>query len=386
MRIRSILFLVALSSSIVTQVEAQRASQYIPLEHWSMPHIEHLIRSGAIADPAPLTRPLHQAAVLRELTEADTTGLSEATQTTIAQLIEHFSPPSAEAHARVEPYVGASWGTHARRDPRRAAGDGLFSPNLGLVLEGTWGNFVASSHAMAEKRLRNDPDYTGSKDPPIPGRFTDSYLSYQSRYFEATYGASSRNWGPVGISGTLVSPEPYSYDHLFVRIGNDRLKMEALLTELDFIRNTAGDRVRRHWITHRVLLRPTEWLAWTLEQGTLLTGVGRGFDLGFMNPMKLNTLTRQDQNAVRDSINALYGSSVWVRLPGGTVLQGNILLDDLASLIGSSTAPDRVAFTGSIETPIGSGMSARGYATLVSSLTYRSPGGRIKWSRSVGSA
>ena len=66
---------------------------------------------------------------------------------------------------------------------------------------------MASSHVMAEKRLRNDPDYTGSKDPPIPGRFTDSYLSYQSRFFEATYGATSRNWGPVGISGTLVGTE-----------------------------------------------------------------------------------------------------------------------------------------------------------------------------------
>lgn len=65
---------------------AQRASQYIPLEHWSTPHIEHLIRSGIIADPAPLTRPLHRAAVLRELSEADTTGLCEATRTTIASL------------------------------------------------------------------------------------------------------------------------------------------------------------------------------------------------------------------------------------------------------------------------------------------------------------
>ena len=72
MRIRSFLIIMALIASIVTQVEAQRASQYIPLDHWSTPHIEHLIRSGVIADPAPLTRPLHRAAVLRELSEVDT--------------------------------------------------------------------------------------------------------------------------------------------------------------------------------------------------------------------------------------------------------------------------------------------------------------------------
>ncbi len=172
---------------------AQNASQYIPIEHWTMPFIEHLVQVGVISDPDPLTRPLRRGDVLHALRNADAADMSAATRETIRRLVSELAAPNTPAHVRVESYVGASWGTHARRNPLREAGDGLFSPHLGLVLEGTWGPLVASSHAMGERRLREDPDYQGTKDPPIPGRFTDSYISFQSKYAELFFGAASRN-------------------------------------------------------------------------------------------------------------------------------------------------------------------------------------------------
>ncbi len=237
---------------------AQNASQYIPIEHWTMPYIEHLIQVGAMADPDPLTRPLRRGDVVRALHGVDTTQISEAARGTIERLLSELNPPDAVEHVRVEAYVGASWATHARRNPLREAGDGLFSPHLGLVLEGAWGPLVASSHAMGEKRLREDPDFSGTQDPPIPGRFTDSYISFQSRYAELFFGATSRKWGPVGQPGTLVSPEPYSYDHLFVRVGGRKVRLETLVTELDAFQNSVGDRVRRFWATHRLVVRPAD--------------------------------------------------------------------------------------------------------------------------------
>ena len=36
---------------------SQGASPYVPLHHWAMPYVEHLIARGALADPTPLTRP-----------------------------------------------------------------------------------------------------------------------------------------------------------------------------------------------------------------------------------------------------------------------------------------------------------------------------------------
>src|SRR5437762_5560070 len=44
---------------------AQEASPYVPLDHWSMPYVEHLIASGALRDPTPLTRPIRQADLVR---------------------------------------------------------------------------------------------------------------------------------------------------------------------------------------------------------------------------------------------------------------------------------------------------------------------------------
>src|SRR5437867_9743226 len=32
---------------------AQEASPYVPLQHWAMPYVEHLIATGVVADPTP---------------------------------------------------------------------------------------------------------------------------------------------------------------------------------------------------------------------------------------------------------------------------------------------------------------------------------------------
>ena len=100
---------------------AQNASQYIPIEHWTMPFIEHLIQVGIISDPDPLTRPLRRGDVVRALHSVDATQTSEAARGTIEMLLSEHNPPDAAEHVRVEAYVGASWATHARRNPLREA-------------------------------------------------------------------------------------------------------------------------------------------------------------------------------------------------------------------------------------------------------------------------
>ena len=57
---------------------AQGASPYVPLHHWAMPYVEHLIARGVLADPAPLTRPLHADDLVGALEAADTTRLTSA--------------------------------------------------------------------------------------------------------------------------------------------------------------------------------------------------------------------------------------------------------------------------------------------------------------------
>src|ERR1044072_7023647 len=46
---------------------AQEASPYLPLSHWAMPYIEHLIAAGRIVDPSPLSRPFKVEQITRAL-------------------------------------------------------------------------------------------------------------------------------------------------------------------------------------------------------------------------------------------------------------------------------------------------------------------------------
>src|SRR3989449_11400421 len=65
----------ALTGGVV--LAAQEASPYVPLQHWAMPYVEHLIAAGVIADPTPLTRPFRRGDLARALWAADTAQVNE---------------------------------------------------------------------------------------------------------------------------------------------------------------------------------------------------------------------------------------------------------------------------------------------------------------------
>src|SRR3989442_14317537 len=70
---------------------AQDASPYVPLQHWAMPYVEHLIATGVIADPTPLTRPLNRSDLARALQTPDTTAPSSAARRTMPRLMPEFA-------------------------------------------------------------------------------------------------------------------------------------------------------------------------------------------------------------------------------------------------------------------------------------------------------
>src|SRR2546427_6684363 len=96
---------------------AQDASPYVPLQHWAMPYVEHLIAAGAIADPTPLTRPLKRSDLARALQVADTTVLSSAARGTVRRLVAELTGQRAAPSYRIEGSLGAAAATHAFRDP-----------------------------------------------------------------------------------------------------------------------------------------------------------------------------------------------------------------------------------------------------------------------------
>ena len=239
----------------------QQASAYVPLDHWAMPYVEHLIASGVLADPTPLTRPLREADLVRALHAVDTLTTSGAVTETVRRLLAAFtSEQGAEgSHYRVDGSLGVAAATYAKRDPLaavdsagpRAAGPKHGYVNGGLALQLDFGPVVAVTHPYFDTRLKYDPDWFGKKDRTVAGRTAESYVSAQWRFGEVFFGRLDRNWGPSVVQGLLLSANPYGLDHLGIALGTSRVQLQAIATQLDD-RDSTGARVHRYMTQHRL--------------------------------------------------------------------------------------------------------------------------------------
>src|SRR5213595_3336035 len=227
---------------------AQEASPYLPLSHWSTPFIEHLIASGRMADPSPLSRPFKVDQVVRALEAVDSNLVTGAEWAVVKQirsdLVRHMRGPSS----RIDIQAASAASSHARRDPLREAGPGHATFSGGAALTLYLGPAVFVSHPYFDTRLKWDPDYFGKKDRVIAGRAAEAYVSAQWRYGELFFGSVDRNWGPRFVQGLLVSPSPYSYDQFGVRLGTEGVYVEGLITQLDDIADTTGTLAHRYFI------------------------------------------------------------------------------------------------------------------------------------------
>src|SRR2546425_749004 len=83
---------------------AQEASPYLPLSHWSMPFLEHLITAGRLVDPTPLTRPFRTDQVLRALAAVDSTIVTRAEWAVVRQVRSEERRVGKECRSRWSPY------------------------------------------------------------------------------------------------------------------------------------------------------------------------------------------------------------------------------------------------------------------------------------------
>src|SRR6266487_6576197 len=85
-----------------TVLAAQDASPYVPLQHWAMPYVEHLIATGVVADPTPLTRPLKRSDLVHALQAADSTRLGPPARATLRRLLAELAGHRAAPSFRIE--------------------------------------------------------------------------------------------------------------------------------------------------------------------------------------------------------------------------------------------------------------------------------------------
>ena len=349
---------------------AQEASPYLPLSHWSMPYVEHLIAAGRMADPSPLSRPLKVDDMLRALAAVDSTVVTRSEWAVVRRIRAELTRTMRGPAARLDIDAGIAGSSHARRDPLREAGVGHATFNGGAALTLYFGPVVVSTHPYFDTRLKWDPDYYGKKDRAIAGRFAEAYGSAQWRYGEIFFGSLDRNWGPRFTEGLLVSPSPYSYDQLDFKVGTEGIYFEGILTQLDNIADTSGAANTRHFVAHRLVIRPPGHTTFALWEGTITAGVGRDLEPWFANIFTLGLVQQYDQGS---QSNNLLGFDVTTRLKR-TQLFASVLLDDIQ--VDKSNAGDKEPPSYGFTLGAQGGISRFGWTafyTQVANLTYRTP-------------
>jgi hypothetical protein len=366
-------FVLTVLAAAPVALAAQEASPYVPLNHWAMPYIEHLISAGVIVDPTPLTRPLKRSVLVRALQAADTTAASAAVRATVRRLLRGWQPVEHQPHYRLELSAGGAAATYAVRDPleldrgvpprtidRRAFGN--FGADIALL----FGPFVGVTHPVVDTRLKHDPDWYATADNAV--RFAEGYLSGQWRLGELFFGILDRNWGPSGVQGVLLSDNPYSMDHLAITLGTPGIQIQAVATQLDSRLDSTGASVNRYMEQHRLWIHPRGRWTIALWSAGVTSGIGRQFEPWYLNPASLSYF----RASYGGNVNNFLGVDVERR--AAATLFGQFMLDDIqvSRNVPSDLKPVSYAFTvgakGRLRTAIATWMVLY---TQVANLTYR---------------
>lgn len=95
--------------------------------------------------------------------------------------------------------------------------------------------------------MRLDPECAGPQHRVLSSRTEDGYLGVASRFAALHIGQVGRSWGLPGQLALMVSNGAYTYDHLSLRIGTERLHLSSIVARLhdelvDFATDTIAQR------------------------------------------------------------------------------------------------------------------------------------------------
>jgi hypothetical protein len=354
-------------------LRSQEASAYLPITSWATPFIEHLIASGRIADPTPLSRPFRVDQILRALAAVDSTTVTGAEWGVAKQIRADLTRQERGPASRLDLDAGIAAGSHARRDPLRAAGPGHATYSGGAALTLYFGPVVLVSHPYFDTRLKYDPDWYGKKDRVIAGRFAEAYISGQFRYGEIFFGTLDRNWGPPDVQGLLLSDSPYGFDHLAISLGTTGMRLEAIATQLNDLADSSGAIHNRYMVQHRLVIHPPGRWTFAGWEGSVLSGVGRQLEPWYANFLSLGLLSQVNTGT---NVNSFLG--VDVSRQAAVTVFAQAMLDDIQ--VDRKTPTDRkpsswgltVGARGRVPGSWGrGGVAWRLFYTQVANLTYR---------------
>ncbi len=377
----------------VSPAKRIESSLYLPVESWTTPFVEHLIRAGVLQGLDPLTRPLKRADVARAIAKADTTELSESVKGTLRLLAGELVERQDTVRWKLDAGLGLQGASDASRWTVRPAGDtARLYPQGDLAFSVEMPHLALITHPYFDNRLKYDPEYIGKKDQILAGRSDENYIIASWKYFDFFFGAANRNWGPPEVEGLLLSTAPYAYDHLFLRIGPPRLRLEMVATQLNDLDPWGSTQPAHRFLSvHRLVVVPSDRFAFSLSEAMLYAdqnGVTSSFEPWYLNPVNLWLL---EQYQSKPTGNTLLGADFsWLLRRPALRLAAQLYADDIQ--IDRNTPhdkkPEELGYTFSLTGgAMGGRVSWSGFYTRVDALDYRTSSNQEQYSiDSVGIA
>ena len=292
---------------------------YLPVSSWVTPYVEHLIRAGVLQGLDPLTRPLRRADVARAVARVDTASLAAPVRSELRLLADELAERQDTVRWKLDGGIGALAASDASRWAWRPAGDtARVYPQADLEMSFELPHLAFVTHPYLDNRLKHDPDFTGRKDRFVAGRNDEAYGITSWKYLDVFFGSVSRNWGPPEVEGLILSTAPYAYDHLFLRIGPPRLRVEMLATELNPLQPWGSlTPAKRFLSVHRLVVTPSDRFAFSLSEAIVyadVNGLTRNFEPWYLNPFNLWLLAQYER---KPTGNTLVGADFsWLVRPG----------------------------------------------------------------------
>ena len=300
------LFVAAAVLVLIPSGAGAQASAYVPLDDIAYTYIDALMARGQLRELSVLERPFTEGALRTAIDSARTREPGPAVSSYLDGLyaaVEKYAvrpgnsdtlaAQSFRARGTGDLYVTAQ--TSGRRELMLADSVNGVRPGGAIRLVMAGGPVVGFSRAIIDTRLNVDPEFAGRKDRSLNARTEDGYVGGQWKYAQLSFGRLGRNWGPPSVGGLMLGNYAYTYDHLYGRIGTDRIHWSTVITRLDDSVVAGGLAIERYFSIHRLAV---QWknLELAASESYVYAGAGRGFEPSLVNPFNVYGLSWRSEN------------------------------------------------------------------------------------------
>ncbi|OAN60329.1 hypothetical protein A8B79_10290 [Balneola sp. EhC07] len=307
-------------------------------------HITHLQNRGLLLELDPTSLPYTTGEVYEALLKVEEETLSEVEAVWYNSVKKVVSPKSKDVEEKAVVINASIEGGFNFKNTNRL---NLLRPedkNLYFSPISAAKFYLEGGSFGGQFNLRQDETYFIDPDGVNPfGRFhtraEDFYFGYQAEYLKIYFGRYRNHWGVYGQSSTILSSNPFPYDNINFRFGNNRLNIEGIFGELDNLSENGdfdpftGGRepqingTRRYLAAHKINWSPNNSLRLSLFRTALYSSNTSSISLKYLNPFN-DLLFDRTNNPNNHFNNTFIGGSLWLN-KGRFTMNGQVTLDDI---------------------------------------------------------